>query len=97
MLNYVWDMGFKGDKIIIDWIYYIEIASRIVLLTDSDLLRYFKKAKGDWTYFIAIMLRYFPNVVVCILSNSKNQWHWMISVELYLELTVWIDKYDNYQ
>ena len=66
-------MGLKGERMIIDWIYYIEIASRIVLLTDSDLLRYFKKAKGDWTCFIAIVLRYFPNVVVCILSNSKSQ------------------------
>jgi hypothetical protein len=35
---------------------------RIVLLTDSDLSKYFKKAKGDWTCFIAFVLKYFPNI-----------------------------------
>ena len=42
---------------------------RIVFLTDLDLWKYFRKAKGDWTYFIAIVLRYFPSLVVCVVSN----------------------------
>ena len=62
-------MGLKGERTIIDWICYVEMAIRIVLLTDLDLFKYFRKAKGDWTCFIAIVLTYFPNVVVCIMSN----------------------------
>jgi len=35
---------------------------RIVLLTELDLTKYFKKAEGDWTCFMAIVLKYFPNM-----------------------------------
>jgi len=35
---------------------------RTVRLTDSDLSKYFREAKGDWTCIMAIVLKYFPNV-----------------------------------
>jgi len=35
---------------------------KIALLTDLDLSTYHTEARGDWTCFIALVLKYFPNV-----------------------------------
>ncbi|KAF8816785.1 hypothetical protein BYT27DRAFT_7181244 [Phlegmacium glaucopus] len=39
---------------------------RLLNQTESTLLRYFKTNKGNWAYFMATVLSYFPNIVVCI-------------------------------
>ena len=64
-------MGFKSEWTIIDRIYYIEMIIRIALLTDLDLQKYHSEARGDWACFIAIVLKYFPNAVVCVVSDSR--------------------------
>ena len=47
----------------------VNMIPRIVNLTESSLLKYFKKKKGDWTCFMGIVLLYFPQIVVCVLAD----------------------------
>ena len=47
----------------------VNMILRIVNLTESSLLKYFKKKKGDWTCFMGIVLLYFPQIVVCVLAD----------------------------
>jgi hypothetical protein len=57
--------GIKGWRLMICEIYHINMILRTMKKMRSDGLKYFKKKKGNWAYFI-MMLGYFPHHVVCI-------------------------------
>jgi hypothetical protein len=63
------EYGIKGWRLMIYEIYYIDMIFRMMKKTGSDGLKYFKKKKGNWGYFMMMVLSYFPHHVVCIWLN----------------------------
>ena len=46
--------------------YHIDMIFRVLNLVESVLLKHFTKNEGKWANFMAIVLGYFPQFVVCI-------------------------------
>ena len=58
--------GIKRHGKVFSWIYMIDMICRIVNAKESSLLQYFKKNGGNWACLMALVLAYFPQLVVCI-------------------------------
>ena len=66
------EYGVKRWRTVICWVYYIDMISRIVTSAETVLLTWFKDNDGDWATFVAAVLGYFPQFVVCIWSDKMK-------------------------
>jgi len=65
-------------------IYHIDMIPRVVNLTESGLLQYFKDNDGDWSCFMGIVLDYFPRLVVCFWSDQEEVFTLIDFIECYI-------------